>query len=67
MYHIRSKCTLIKTVVSSISRCKSHAAVQDKTVKFTDTINLPRTNFPTRLNPNQKKEVERSLIEVRPV
>jgi hypothetical protein len=67
MYHIRSKCALIKNLTSSFNRCKSHVATKDKTVKFTDTINLPRTNFPTRLNPNQKKEVEQFVKEVRPV
>jgi hypothetical protein len=67
MYQIRSKCVLIKNFTSNLNRCKSHVAIQDKTVKFTDTINLPKTNFPARLNPNQKKDVERFIREVRPV
>jgi hypothetical protein len=30
-------------------------------IKFTDTINLPKTKFPARLNPKQKEEVEKAI------
>lgn len=33
-------------------------------IKFTDTINLPRTKFPARLNPKQKEEVEKGVRTV---
>lgn len=31
---------------------------QNKGVKYTSSINLPKTKFPTRLNPTQRAEVE---------
>lgn len=31
---------------------------ESKKVKFTDTINLPRTKFPARLNQQQRTDVE---------
>ncbi|XP_055382619.1 isoleucine--tRNA ligase, mitochondrial isoform X2 [Condylostylus longicornis] len=34
-----------------------------KVVKYTDTINLPKTKFPTRLSAAIRNEVEKSIIE----
>jgi hypothetical protein len=33
-------------------------------IKFTETINLPKTKFPARLNPKQKEEVEKAVRSV---
>lgn len=35
-----------------------------KKVKYTDTINLPKTKFPARLNHNQREEVEKLIRAV---
>lgn len=37
---------------------------QNKGVKYTSSINLPKTKFPTRLNPTQKAEAEESIRTV---
>ena len=37
---------------------------QNKVVKYTNSINLPKTKFPSRLNPNQRSEVEESIRTV---
>lgn len=34
---------------------------QNKGVKYTNSINLPKTKFPARLNPTQRVEVEQSI------
>lgn len=33
-------------------------------MKYTDTINLPKTKFPNRLNAARRLELERKLVEV---
>lgn len=35
-----------------------------KEVKYTSSINLPKTKFPARLNPTQRAEVEESIRAV---
>lgn len=35
-----------------------------KKVKFTDTINLPKTKFPARLNQQQRTDVEEAIRAV---
>lgn len=35
-----------------------------ETVKYTNTINLPKTKFPGRLNANQRKDVEENIRKV---
>lgn len=41
--------------------------ITDKsTKKFTETINLPKTTFPTRLNQKQREQVEKHINEVIP-
>jgi hypothetical protein len=37
---------------------------EPKKVKYTDTINLPKTKFPARLNPSQREEIEKSIRAV---
>lgn len=37
---------------------------ESKKIKYTDTINLPKTPFPARLNQIQKAEVEKSIRTV---
>lgn len=34
-------------------------------IKYTDTINLPKTKFPNRLNAVKRLELERKLVEVK--
>lgn len=34
------------------------------TIKYTNTINLPKTKFPSRLSPPKREEVEKKLVEV---
>jgi len=38
---------------------------ENKKVKFTDTINLPKTKFPSRLNQQQRTDVEDVMRAVR--
>lgn len=38
--------------------------VEEPKIKYTDTINLPKTKFPARLNQNQKSDVEKSIRAV---
>lgn len=35
-----------------------------KPIKYTDTINLPKTKFPARLTASKRAEVERRINEV---
>lgn len=37
---------------------------EPKKIKYTDTINLPKTKFPARLNQSQREEVEKSIRAV---
>lgn len=37
---------------------------QSKTIKYTSSINLPKTLFPTRLNPQQRTETEKAVRTV---
>lgn len=37
----------------------------EEKVKFTDSINLPKTKFPARLSANQRATVEESIRQVR--
>lgn len=39
--------------------------IENKTIKYTNSINLPKTKFPTRLNPNQRAEIEAKIRNVR--
>lgn len=49
----------------SISRnLKTKADDESKIIKFTETINLPKTKFPARLNQTQRNEVENSIRAV---
>ena len=38
--------------------------VEEPKIKYTDTINLPKTKFPARLNQNQKSDLEKSIRAV---
>lgn len=39
-------------------------AVPDKKIKYTDTINLPRTKFPSRLTAAKRSQVAQQINEV---
>lgn len=38
--------------------------VEENKIKFTDSINLPKTKFPARLNQQQRAEVEEAIRTV---
>lgn len=46
---------------------KRYLATKDSTpkvIKYTETINLPKTKFPQRLSPAKRIEVEKKINEV---
>lgn len=45
-------------------RCYSQESTKIRPLKYTDTINLPRTKFPQRLNALKTKEVEAHIRKV---
>lgn len=49
----------------SSSRCAATGSAPSvKAIKYTDTINLPKTKFPPRLTTTKRAEVERRINEV---
>ncbi len=53
---------LIKNQLNFVRLCANVAT--KKTVKYTNTINIPKTEFPTRLSAAKLAEVERQINEV---
>lgn len=60
---IKIRC--LKTIKNQLNflRLSSNAATK-KTVKYTDTINLPKSDFPARLSAAKRTDVERKINEV---
>lgn len=63
---IRSRDCLFRFYAKNlkISRNIKTKIDEPKKVKYTDTINLPKTKFPARLSQAQREEVEKSIRAV---
>ncbi|XP_061402862.1 isoleucine--tRNA ligase, mitochondrial [Musca vetustissima] len=48
---------------TSSSRLYSIKHAPKDTVRYTNTVNLPKTRFPSRLSANKRAELERTLVE----
>lgn len=68
MIHNHVRLCRINTVLwkNSLFHRNIKTKVEEKTkIKFTDTINLPKSKFPARLNQQQRAELEDVIRTVR--
>lgn len=66
IFNCRRLCQINRNYVKYICRNVKTKVEQDqnKVVKYTNSINLPKTKFPARLNPAQKLESEELIRAV---
>lgn len=55
---------IIKNNSKLYLRYLSTKQIPQKEIKYTNTINLPKTDFPSRLSAQKRKEVEQKILEV---
>lgn len=63
IYNYGRLCQFNGKFLKYLSRNLKTKAEQEpnKVVKYTNSINLPKTKFPSRLNPTQRLEAEESI------
>jgi hypothetical protein len=59
-----AKCASFKSITQKILMCRNLSSKVQETVKYTNTINLPKTKFPQRLSAQKRSELEDSIRKV---